>query len=362
MKKKLCLCFAVLFAVLTVSGCAPELYERILISAIGVDRTDTGYRVTVRAAEADENGAETCLTGEGRTVPEALNQLAFFTGQKPLYSHNTVVIFGMECAQEGLNGCVDFFVRHYDSRPTVKIFLAETTAEEILSQENGAGMTTAQIADLSKSMAYSGLSVDANLIDLINGLYRAGISASLPVLSGGAEPKPEGTAILDGFKLRCTLTSQETRGLLALRGALQAGEAVISDPEGGEVSVSVRDSDCTVRFTGTAENPRFDIVLQIEGEISSVSAGDRRLKNEAFPRLERALAACVLEDAAAYLAAAVFEGGCDAVGFGEAVQRDTPEIWREIEESWSERLPEAVFDLHVTAAVSRIEEEDTPYL
>ena len=134
MKKGICLCLAVLLTVLLFSGCAPELYERILISAIGVDRTDAGYRITARAAKTQEDGAESCLSGEGRTVPEALNQLAFSTGQKPLYSHNTLVIFGMGCAQDGLNGCVDFFIRHYDSRPTVKVFLSETTAEDILTQ------------------------------------------------------------------------------------------------------------------------------------------------------------------------------------------------------------------------------------
>ena len=362
MKKGICLCLAVLLTVLLFSGCAPELYERILISAIGVDRTDAGYRITARAAKAQEDGAEICFSGEGRTVPEALNQLAFSTGQKPLYSHNTLVIFGMGCAQDGLNGCVDFFIRHYDSRPTVKVFLSETTAEDILTQEGGAELASAQIADLSKSAAYSGLSVDVNIIDLINGTYSEGVFASLPILNMEEEIRLNGTAILDDFRLRCMLSPEETRGLLALRGELKAGETVVSDPEGETVSITVRDADCAIRFTGDAESPRFEVALQIEGEISSLSGGQRRLDNEAFPRLERALAARITENITAYLSTAVFESGCDAVGFGDIVRRDAPEIWREISESWSQRLPETVFDLHVSAAIARVEEEDTPYL
>ena len=54
---------------LTASGCAPELYERLLISAIGVDRTATGCRVTVLASETTEDGGQSTFSGEGDTVP-----------------------------------------------------------------------------------------------------------------------------------------------------------------------------------------------------------------------------------------------------------------------------------------------------
>ena len=45
MKKTLTSVLLSLILTLTASGCAPELYERLLISAIGVDRTATGCRV-----------------------------------------------------------------------------------------------------------------------------------------------------------------------------------------------------------------------------------------------------------------------------------------------------------------------------
>lgn len=41
MKKALTSVLLSLILTLTASGCAPELYERLLISAIGVDRTAT---------------------------------------------------------------------------------------------------------------------------------------------------------------------------------------------------------------------------------------------------------------------------------------------------------------------------------
>ena len=161
MKKSLTLLLAALLFAASVAGCAPELYERALISAVGVDKTEDGCRVTVRAAQADAGGTEISLSGEGKTVPEALNEITRVTGQQPLYSHNTLVVFGMDCAQDGLKEYLDFFLRHYDSRPTVKVFLSETTAEDILRVESAEEPRAEQIAELAKSADYSGLSADS---------------------------------------------------------------------------------------------------------------------------------------------------------------------------------------------------------
>ena len=76
MKKTLTSVLLSLILTLTASGCAPELYERLLISAIGVDRTTTGCRVTVLASETTEDGGQSTFSGEGDTVPEALSQIA----------------------------------------------------------------------------------------------------------------------------------------------------------------------------------------------------------------------------------------------------------------------------------------------
>lgn len=362
MKKSLTLLLAALLFAASVAGCAPELYERALISAVGVDKTEDGCRVTVRAAQANAGGTEISLSGEGKTVPEALNEITRITGQQPLYSHNTLVVFGMDCAQDGLKEYLDFFLRHYDSRPTVKVFLSETTAEDILRVESAEEPRAAQIAELAKSADYSGLSADVNLIGLINGTYGEGASAVVPILRRDERIEPAGTALLHDLSLRHTLSAAELHGLLLLQGALRAGQFVVADPECGDVTLAVRESDCEIRFTGTAEAPRFEISLQIVGEISAVSGSRYHIGSETFPRLEKALAAQACEAVEAYLSAAVYGAGCDASGFGGAVLRDAPEVWRAVSADWASVLPESVFDMNVQAAIERVEEEDTPYL
>ena len=166
----------------------------------------------------------------------------------------------------------------------------------------------------------------------------------------------------DDLSLRRTLSAAELHGLLLLQGALRAGQFVVADPECGDVTLAVRESDCEIRFTGTADAPRFEISLQIVGEISAVSGSRYHIGSEAFPRLEKALAAQACEAVEAYLSAAVYGAGCDAAGFGGAVLRDAPDVWRAVSADWASVLPDSVFDMNVQAAIERVEEEDTPYL
>ena len=179
MKKALTSVLLSLILTLTASGCAPELYERLLISAIGVDRTATGCRVTVLASETTEDGGQSTFSGEGDTVPEALSQIALESGRTPLYSHNAAILFGMQCAESGIAEQLDFFIRHYDSRPTAKVFLAEDTAESVLLQRD---LTAERFMQLSNGAKYSEAAADVNLLQLVNGLYGVNATAALPVL------------------------------------------------------------------------------------------------------------------------------------------------------------------------------------
>ena len=232
MKKTLTSVLLSLILTLTASGCAPELYERLLISAIGVDRTATGCRVTVLASETTEAGGQSTFSGEGDTVPEALSQIALESGRTPLYSHNAAILFGMQCAESGISEQLDFFIRHYDSRPTAKVFLAEDTAESVLLQTD---LTAERFMQLPNGAKYSGAAADVNLLQLVNGLYGINTTAALPVLRADDLPTPVGTAVLQSYRLCAVLTPAEAQGLSALQGTLSGGEFTVKDEAFGTV-------------------------------------------------------------------------------------------------------------------------------
>ena len=116
-----------------------------------------GYVVTVRSSTSSEEEGEEFFKSEGETVLEALNNLSLLTGREPFYSHNYLVVFGRECAKEGLDSSLDFFVRYYNTRPAVKMFLAENTAEEVLGAEkDGKLLRMSELQQLANSSRYFG--------------------------------------------------------------------------------------------------------------------------------------------------------------------------------------------------------------
>ena len=56
---------------------------------------------------------------------QALQNLTLQTGLIPTYSHNAMVVFSKQCAQEGLIDVFDFFIRYHETRPTVDLFVAQ---------------------------------------------------------------------------------------------------------------------------------------------------------------------------------------------------------------------------------------------
>ena len=330
MKKALTSVLLSLILTFTASGCAPELYERLLISAIGVDRTATGCRVTVLASETTEDGGQSTFSGEGDTVPEALSQIALESGRTPLYSH-------------------------YDSRPTAKVFLAEDTAESVLLQTD---LTAERFMQLSNGAKYSGAAADVNLLQLVNGLYGVNTTAALPVLRADDLPTPVGTAVLQSYRLCAVLTPAEAQGLSALQGTLSGGEFTVKDEAFGTVSFKVRSTNSNIIFTGTAEQPKFTARIHVIAEVSAVTNTAKHVGNEAFPRFETALVNCIEGRLAAYLKNA---NGADAAGLSEVIFRTAPNVWREMGESRAEKLSKAEITFHVTAEVQRVEEEDIPY-
>lgn len=140
--KKLCVICVILGMLIPLCGCQEQiiLSHRLLIRGIGVDIKENGnYLVSVHAidVESQEENSPMLLTSEGESVLDALNSLTTKEGKRPLYSHNLIIVFGRSCAEAGLSEVLDFFIRNSEGRPNVMVFMADETAEGILSMKKG---------------------------------------------------------------------------------------------------------------------------------------------------------------------------------------------------------------------------------
>lgn len=341
------------------SGCGyPELYERILVHGIGVDLCEEGYRVTVRSSSSVEDEGEELFVCQGETVLDALSSLSLSTGREPFYSHNYLVVFGEDCARQGLDGCLDFFVRYYNTRPAVSVFLALGTAEEALSvAKEGKLLKMSQLEALGSGGKYNGQSAHVELLDFVNGALREGGSSVLPVLAVSEEgAQIAGTAYFEDYRLKGALNLDETRGYLAAMGWLEQGELVVSGPALGTVTLSLKKSSGQVRLESLDEVPEFRIQVEAEADVSSKSGGTDGAGF--YPALEEAAGALLKEQIEAAVRQAVVEDGCDIFGFGNQVFRQRAGYWRENGAGWSQLVRAGRYGVQVDVTVRRLEEEN----
>lgn len=341
---------------LSLGGCGyPELYERVIIHGIGVDWDGQDYRVTVRSSATSED--EELFTCEGRTVLEALSDLSLTTGREPFYSHNYLVVFGMDCAQRGLNECIDFFVRYYNTRPAVKMFLAEGTAEEILSTEkDGKPMKMSELQALGQGGRYNGQAAQVEILDFVNGVLCEGSSPVLPVLRPGGEGvEAAATAYFHGYQVAGSLTREQTRGWLAAMDQLDMGELVVEGEDMGSVTLSLRSVGGDIRIR-MEEQPVFYIDVQVDADISSADGNTNQ--PDFYGKIEATAKELVEDEVRGAIRQAVEEDGCDIFGFGNQLYREYPEYWRENGERWPDLMVECQYQVLASVKVRRLEQEN----
>ena len=341
------------------SGCNyPELYERVLIHGIGVDWTGEGYRVTVRSSASAEDEGEELFTCEGKTVLQALSDLSLATGREPFYSHNYLVVFGIDCAFNGLDDCLDFFVRYYNTRPAVKMFLSATTAEEVLSAEkDGKLMKMSQLQALGRGGQYNGQAAQVEILDFVNAVKGEGSSPVLPALRASEDGvEVFATGYFDGCKLAGLMDLRQTRGWLAAMDKLEMGELTVDGPGGGTVTLSLRNVSGEINCDAGG-GPAFNIELKVDADISSADRADMD-RPDAYAQIEDAARQLMEDEVQSAIDLAVMESGCDIFGFGRLLSREEPDLWRENKERWPDLMAECQYQAQASVKVRRLEQEN----
>ncbi len=145
----------VLLVIPLFAGCENvQLQERLLIKGIGIDGEQGDYIVTVQYVDSysseDSGQSNKAVQVQGETVAQAVAQIKNTTGSSPFLGQNVGIVVGWETAEDDMQQLLDYFVRYCDSRPTVKLFLSRTTAEDILTLEaDGTLIPIDQISNIS---------------------------------------------------------------------------------------------------------------------------------------------------------------------------------------------------------------------
>ncbi len=370
MKRKILVLILTAIMMTMQSGCwgKLELNEIGLVRAIGIDLESDGHiKLTVLAImpigdpQASGQRSNTWIgSATGESISEAQTNLSRFAPRKIVFYHNEIILVGEELAKSGVVGIIDSLLRERAIRYDSYFLACEGTAHDLLITpaeidkslpEEIEGIIM-QEKDWNKSKTITLREFAINLktkyrcsvagkigLEINNQRSFSTFRESALKLNDENTHKGridiEGCAVFRGGQLVGFLDRNEARGY---KWIAHPGErSVVTVTCGENIGIaSVRVVGYSTKLKPIVENGRLIMEVRFESKNNELqhygggSSIDARVKK----KIEEKAAEIIREEMknAVLKAQTVYEA--DIFGFGEAVYRSKPELWKSIEDDW----------------------------
>lgn len=370
MKGTILMKFKLLVAVLLMLFCVgffgkEEIDDLAIVNAVGIDKGENGLiwvtaqivRPADARGEAGIGGTEGepiwTATGEGKTIFEAIRNLARYSSRRVYWGHNRIIVVSEQVAREGIVDIIDFFTRNNELRMRTWIVVTDKKANEIVATKTGLEVIPG--ASLDRLFRYSPIVAEAPRTDMMTlsasylgehvhpylamvSLRTRGVDEDNPN-EFGTIPQVElsGTAIFRDDQMVGKLNPRESRGFLWF--VEEVGEAIIPltcPEEEGPVSVELRHNE--FELTPKYKNGQISFIATVKTDADLVELGcpTELEHSEVMKKLKGDVAAYIKEDIKTMLSKVQNEFNVDAIKLGRTFQSKYPQYWSEIKEDWDE--------------------------
>lgn len=121
-----------------------ELNEIAIVSAIGIDKTDDGYKMAVQIMNTKKEGQDTnssgsqpkfiVYTAEGKTIQGILRDFVLESPRRLYATHLQLLVISEDLAKNGISDILDWFARDSESRKQFYVLVSENSqSEDILN-------------------------------------------------------------------------------------------------------------------------------------------------------------------------------------------------------------------------------------
>ncbi|MRH45086.1 Ger(x)C family spore germination protein [Aquibacillus halophilus] len=361
------LCIVVLCISLTGCWSSRELSELAIATALGIDKHEDGYKLTVQIMNPGEiagrqlttRAVVTTYSTTGKTIFEALRRLTTITPRKIYLAHLRIIIFGQELMEEeGLANSLDFISRDHELRTDFSLAIAkDMSAEDLIkvltpiekvpadkifsslktSQDNWAPTKVVMLDELISSLTSPGKQA------VLTGLYISGKPETgnhienVQQVDSPAKVHLDHIGVFKGDKLVGWLNESESKGFNYITDNVLNTVGWVECDQTGTISVEVFKSN--TKLTGLADNgtPKITIDVKSEASIGEVACqidiNDEKKLTEIEQKLEKKI-----EEIVNGSIAKAKEFNSDIFGFGDVLRRFEPKKWETWKENWSEEF------------------------
>jgi spore germination protein KC len=373
-----------------------ELNELAIVVALGIDKIDDQYQVSMQIVNPTEISARLGGSGrspvillkeKGKTIQEAGRRALVKSPRRYFFAHLQILVLGEKIAKEGFREALDFFWRDHEFRFDYYLMVAkDNTAENILKVLTPLEKLPSQklLASLESSERYWGSTADITLDELVvrmlgegNGVGLSGveiIGERDPMVGGGrkniemAEPRTKlkytKLAIFKEDKMVGWLNEAETIGTKYIVDELKSTLIVVPCPKNkGHITLDVVRSDTKVKGKVENEKPSIHIYIKSSQNLSETQceALDLSLPETIF-FLEKEAEKQLANTIRSAVNAAQKKYKIDFLGFGNAIRRADPKFWKKYKKNWKHEFTKVPVHLHFDLKIYHTGTSSNSYL
>lgn len=379
-------CFFVIFLCIGVflSGCwsKNELNELAIAVALGIDKTEDGYLLTVQTintselAGQDKSGRTEVIRfmKQGDTLFEAGRMLSTDAPRNIYLAHLRQIVIGEELAKEGIGKVLDLLSRLHEIRTDFFISVAkggkasdilnvQTALEPIpanklfnaleYSEKAWAVTKTVQLDELISSIISTGKE------PVLTGIYVYGDADFGSKFSNVEDVSPESGLRIDQMaafkrdKLLGWLTSDESKGFNYITDNVKT--TIVNIPcEDGKISIATTRSKTKVKAKMKNGHPKIDIHVTSEGDVGEVQCKADLSKLETIQELEQKYENNMKDKIEIAIKRAQEDFQSDIFGFGEVIHRTNPKAWKRLEPNWEQEFANLEVDINIKGSIRRL--------
>lgn len=351
-----------------------ELSSLAIVLGVAIDKGSTPDSLEMTAqivkpgeikagSSADESAptskAYVNMSNTDKTVLSALRGITHMSNRTLYYSHNQIIIFSREVAENDISEGLDTFLRNNESRMNVHMIISKGRASEVLQEENGLEKVPAvHLSELLVNQKISSEAVDITLRDFSIATLSGTTAPVVPMIElyepeeskGKKSARLDGTAVFKNNKMVGELNRDETRGLLWVTGKVKIGVLNL-ETEWGEVSYEVSNYKSSFKPVKTKDGSiHMKLNYEVMGCIQ-VNETDENMTKEEHLDVIKALVKDHIKTDIEGTQQKARELSADVFGFGESIRNNYPDEWKKMKADWDENFKGIEIDIEPTVMI-----------
>jgi spore germination protein KC len=384
MKRKIVSIFVILSFLLTGCWDKSELNDVSIVTGIAVDPGDEKkYKLTVEIINSQEFGEKGALgntpvitfSQEGNSLSELANKMNVGLTRKLIYSHTRVLFINEEIAKEGVFGFLDFLERSGHFRNDFNIIITKGKQASDFTKitypvqkspslklhqqinsflEEWGGDPRVRLTDFISAIISKGRNPIATTVELKGNVENGKTTENNKSLEPEALILIDGMSIFKNDKMIGTLPLKDSRSFLWTQNLKHTSLSIPCEENTEEnnedqlyLDIRIIKSKPQMKTSYKNDIPQLKLKIFGEAKIQGSECKSDLTKIDVFKDYEKKMDEFVKREITTIIQKVQKEYGVDIFGFGEALNRQHPQKFKDVESTWDKEFAKAEIEVDV---------------